>query len=98
MYELAKMASAAYILLYFYLDMEPGPALLVTVTDAAIMCCSSGSFVSSGQFNNFCLHLSDNFDHVQDEWTMKDGDMMNTCAYIIKYIVVYCFILFRYGT
>ena len=54
-------------------------ALVVTVEETSIMCCSSGSFVSQGLFRNFCLRFANDFDSKAEEWIFAKEDIINTC-------------------
>jgi hypothetical protein len=42
--------------------------LVITLNETAIYACSSGCVVSKGQFNNFCLRFSENFNLNSSEW------------------------------
>eukprot|EP00794_Sanderia_malayensis_P007184 gene7184-7990_t len=57
-----------------------GPALVMTVEETTITCCSKGSFVSKGLFRNFCLRFAKSFDSTHEEWTFSPDDVMNTCS------------------
>ena len=43
--------------------------LVITLNETVIYACSSGCVVSKGQFNNFCLRFSENFNLSSSEWT-----------------------------
>ena len=43
--------------------------LVITLNETVIYACSSGCVVSKGQFNNFCLRFSENFNLSSTEWT-----------------------------
>ena len=62
-------------------DQEPGPALVLSMEEMLLTCCSSVSFVSRGKFKNFCLWLAEKFDteatHWKPDWTVPP---MNTCT------------------
>ena len=65
------------------IDLElTSSALVVTVEETSIMCCSSGSFVSQGLFRNFCLRFANDFDSKAEEWVFSKGDIFNTCKLI----------------
>ena len=42
--------------------------LVITLNETAIYACSSGCVVSKGQFSNFCLRFSENFNLSSSEW------------------------------
>jgi hypothetical protein len=42
--------------------------LVITLNETAIYACSSGCVVSKGQFSNFCLRFSENFNLASSEW------------------------------
>ena len=68
--------------MYFVTDREADAAMLVTMDETTITCCSSGSFVSRGHFRNFCLRFADKFDYMTDNWMPGEEDIMNTCKYL----------------
>lgn len=43
--------------------------LVITLNETVIYACSSGCIVSKGQFKNFCLRFSENFNLSSSEWT-----------------------------
>lgn len=42
--------------------------LVISLNETAIYACSSGCVVSKGQFSNFCLRFSENFNLASAEW------------------------------
>ena len=67
-------------LIFLVLDADlNSSALVVTVEETSIMCCSSGSFVSQGLFRNFCLRFANDFDSKAEEWIFAKDDIINTC-------------------
>jgi hypothetical protein len=42
--------------------------LVISLNETAIYACSSGCVVSKGQFSNFCLRFSENFNLASSEW------------------------------
>ncbi|XP_056013431.1 bridge-like lipid transfer protein family member 1 isoform X4 [Ostrea edulis] len=51
-----------------YVDNEPGSALVLTIKSTQISACSSGSLVSKGRFQDFCVRFADDFETSWDDW------------------------------
>ena len=63
-----------------YSDQEPGPAMVLTVENMLLSCCSSASFVSKGKFSIFSLWFADKFDTEAKDWKPDFADgLMNRC-------------------
>ena len=72
-------------LIFLVLDTDlNSSALVVTVEETSIMCCSSGSFVSQGLFRNFCLRFANDFDNKAEEWIFPKDDIINTCKNFLQ--------------
>ena len=59
-------------------DIQPGTALLITITNTVITCCNSGSFAMSGHFRDFCIQFAEDFDHNVDNWCHDIVESINT--------------------
>ncbi|XP_048589365.1 transmembrane protein KIAA1109 homolog isoform X3 [Nematostella vectensis] len=64
-------------------DPEPSAAMVLSVDEMMLSCCSSASFVSKGKFNRFCLWFPDKFDKQASDWRpSSDGIIMN--SYVVS--------------
>ncbi|XP_065930911.1 bridge-like lipid transfer protein family member 1 isoform X5 [Magallana gigas] len=65
-----------------FVDNEPGSALVLTIKSTQISACSSGSLVSKGRFQDFCLRFADDFETSWDDWKPdpKESPVMNACV------------------
>ena len=56
-------------------------AMVLTMENMLLTCCSSASFVSKGNFTDFCLRFAEKFDVKQRDWKpqKRDGILMNSC-------------------
>jgi len=51
--------------------------LVISLNETVIYACSSGCVVSKGQFNNFCMRFSENFNLSGSEWTPINAQEAN---------------------
>jgi hypothetical protein len=51
--------------------------LVISLNETVIYACSSGCVVSKGQFNNFCMRFSENFNLSGSEWTPINPQEVN---------------------
>ncbi|XP_062586140.1 bridge-like lipid transfer protein family member 1 isoform X2 [Saccostrea cucullata] len=65
-----------------FVDNEPGSALVLTIKGTQISACSSGSLVSKGRFQEFCLRFADDFETSWDDWKPDpcESPVMNACV------------------
>ncbi|XP_021348394.1 uncharacterized protein KIAA1109-like [Mizuhopecten yessoensis] len=65
-----------------FLDCEPGAALVLTIKSTQISACSSGSLVSKGKFQDFCLRFAADFETSWDDWkpSNPNDSVMNACV------------------
>ncbi|XP_076117611.1 bridge-like lipid transfer protein family member 1 isoform X3 [Mytilus galloprovincialis] len=65
-----------------FIDSEPGVALVMTLKSTQISACSSGSLVSKGKFQDFCLRFANDFETSWDDWKpdSKEDPIMNACV------------------
>ncbi|XP_076446239.1 bridge-like lipid transfer protein family member 1 isoform X6 [Babylonia areolata] len=62
-------------------DSEPGAALVLTVENTQISACSSGSLISKGKFEGFCLRFANDFETSWDDWKPNSTEsLMNLCT------------------
>ncbi|KAL8597089.1 hypothetical protein ACOMHN_008162 [Nucella lapillus] len=62
-------------------DSEPGAALVLTVENTQISACSSGSLISKGKFEGFCLRFAKDFETSWDDWKPTGAEsLMNLCT------------------
>ncbi|KAK3100226.1 hypothetical protein FSP39_016558 [Pinctada imbricata] len=65
-----------------FIESEPGSALVFTLKSTQISACSSGSLVSKGRFQDFCLRFADDFETSWDDWKPApiEDPVMNACV------------------